>query len=97
MMKLLVKRFLFCFVILTALFATLIFRTPLHTQTNLMSLINNNTTQEKWPINKISDKFSSIINIVIESNDEKSAIKTANNIIKSFKEFAEKGFSYCIF
>ena len=82
-MKLLVKRFLFCFVILTALFATLIFRTPLHTQTNLMSLINNNTTQEKWPINKISDKFSSIINIVIESNDEKSAIKTANNIIKS--------------
>ena len=80
-MKLLVKRFLFCLIIISGVLATLIFKTPLHTESNLMSLLANNSEQQ-WPIDKISNKFSSVINIVIESNDDKSATKSANNIIQ---------------
>lgn len=81
-MKLFVKRFLFCLAIIVGVVATLVFKTPLHTQSDLMSLMNNEEIQQ-WPINKTSDKFSSVMNIVIESSDEKNATKTTNSIIKT--------------
>ena len=81
-MKSLVKRFLFCLILVLGVVATLVFRMPLHTQSDLMSLVQSNTEQQ-WPINKISDKFSSVVNIVVESTDEKAAIKSANTIIQT--------------
>ena len=81
-MKLFVKRFLFCLAIIVGVVSTLVFKTPLHTQSDLMSLMNNEEIQQ-WPINKTSDKFSSVMNIVIESSDEKNATKTTNSIIKT--------------
>jgi predicted exporter len=82
-MKLLVKRLLFCFIILTGLITTFVLRNPLHTQTDLMSLIKNDNVAEQWSTNKISDKISSVLNIVIESTDEKVARNNANEIIKT--------------
>ena len=58
----------------------LIFRAPLQTQTDLMSLIAINETNQ-WPTNKISDKFSSVVNIVTVSSDEKTALQSANEIV----------------
>ncbi len=81
-MKLLVKRFLFCLVIIIGVITTLVFKTPLHTQSNLMSLITY-TNEQQWPVDKISGKFSSVLNIVVESRDEKIATRTANSIIKT--------------
>ena len=58
----------------------LMFRIPLQTQTDLMSLISINET-DQWPTNKISDKISSVVNIVTVSNDEKTALQSANEIV----------------
>ena len=58
----------------------LMFRMPLQTQTDLMSLISINET-DQWPTNKISDKISSVVNIVTVSNDEKTALQSANEIV----------------
>ncbi len=81
-MKSFVKKCLFCSVVIIGVIATLFFRTPLKTQTDLMSLIETTDTQEQWPTDKISNKFSSVINIVTESEDEKKALYGANKIIK---------------
>lgn len=81
-MKLFVKKCLFCLTIAMGVIATLIFKTPLHTQTDLMSLINTNDAEQQWPINQISDKFSSVINVVTESADEKIALQSADKIVK---------------
>ena len=80
-MKSFVKKILFCFVIIAGIIATAVFKTPIHIQTDLMSLVNTNENSQQWPTDKISDKFSSVINIVIESRDEKIALKNANQII----------------
>ena len=82
-MKSFVKKILFCVVVVFGVIATLIFKTPLHSQTDLMSLIDINSTEQQWPIDKISNKFSSVINIIVESNDEKTARQNANKIINS--------------
>ena len=80
-MKLLVKKILFGIAVVLGVVATLIFKTPLHSQTDLISLIDINGAGQQWPVNKISDKFSSVINIVVESDDEKVALQSANKII----------------
>lgn len=80
-MKLLVKKILFGIAVVLGVVATLIFKTPLHSQTDLISLIDINDAGQQWPVNKISDKFSSVINIVVESRDEKVALQSANKII----------------
>lgn len=80
-MKSFVKKILFCAIIFIGIIAVLLFKTPLRTETNLMSLVNINSSNH-WPVNQISEKFSSIMNIVIESTDEKTAKKTANTIIR---------------
>lgn len=85
-MKLLVKRIIFCLIIGFGLLGILLFRTPFHTETNLMSLINDNTANA-WPVEKISEQFSSVINIIVESKDEKIAKKTAKDIINELKFF----------
>jgi len=82
MMKLIVKKFLFCLTIVVGIIVAICFRTPLHTQTDLMSLVDTNNIEQQWPINKISDKFSSVINIVTESGDEHIALNGANDIVK---------------
>ena len=80
-MKSFVKKILFCAFIVCGTIATLVLRTPLQTQTDLMSLIEMGTSQEQWPVDKISGKFSSVINIVTESTEEKTALQTANKIV----------------
>lgn len=80
-MKLFVKKILFCLVIFVGIIATLVYKTPLQPRTDLMSLINTNDSQH-WPTAKISDKFSSVINVVTESDDEKTAFQSANQIVK---------------
>ncbi len=80
-MKSLVKKCLFCLFIVVGIVIVSVFKTPLHTQTDLLSLINTADSQQQIPINKISDKFSSVINIVTESEDEKIAQKAAQQII----------------
>ncbi len=89
-MKLFVKRILFGLIIGICILGTVLFRTPLHTETNLMSLITDNTSNN-WPVEQISNKFSSVVNIVIESKDEKIAKNTANKIVK---ELNSKAFNY---
>ena len=80
-MKSLVKKCLFCLFIVVGIVIVSVFKTPLHTQTDLLSLINTADSQQQIPINKISDKFSSVINIVTESKDKKIAQKAAQQII----------------
>ena len=80
-MKLFVKKILFCAFILVGITVTLLLRAPLHTRTDLMSLIEMGTSQEQWPVDKISDKFSSVINIVTESQNEQIALQNTNKII----------------
>ena len=80
-MKLFVKKILFCAFILVGITVALLLRAPLHIQTDLMSLIETNTNQQQWPIDKISGKFSSVINIVTESQNEKIALQSANKIV----------------
>ncbi len=80
-MKSLVKKLLFCFAIIAGIVAVVMFKTPLHIQTDLMSLVNTTENAQQWPTDKISDKFSSVINIVVESGDEKIALKNANQIV----------------
>ena len=79
-MKSIVKKFLFGLVIVIGIISMLAFRMPLHTQTDLMSLVET-SENDQWPTNKISDKFSSVINIVVESDNEKTAFGKANQII----------------
>ena len=81
-MKSIVKKVLFCLTIIVGIIATICFCTPLHTQTDLMSLVDTNAVEQQWPINKISDKFSSVINIVTESNDENVALNGANQVVQ---------------
>ena len=82
-MKLLAKRFLFCLTIIVGVIATLVLKTPFHIKTDLMSLTQDKTLEQQWPTNKISEKFSSVINVIIESKDEKIAIQNTNKIIKT--------------
>lgn len=88
-MKSAVKKFLFCLTIVVGIVATFLLCSPLRTNTDLMSLVNITETENQWPTNKISDKFSSVINIVTESKDEKLALKSAHKIneIVSQKQF----------
>ena len=79
-MKSIVKKFLFGLVIVIGIISILAFRMPLHTQTDLMSLVET-SENDQWSTNKISDKFSSVINIVVESDNEKTAFGKANQII----------------
>lgn len=81
-MKLFVKRILFCAIIIIGIIAALILRIPFNTQTDLMSLVTTNNVSQQWPIDKISNNFSSVINIVTESENEQIAQQSAHKIVK---------------
>lgn len=87
-MRLFVKKCLFCVAVVIGVIATLFFKTPFQTQTDLMSLVDTGDTQHQWPTNQISDKFSSVINIVIESENEKIALQGANQVIQEINQFS---------
>ena len=60
-MKSLVKKILFCFAVIACLVTVAVFRTPLHIQTDLMSLVNTSGNAQQWATDRISNKFSSVI------------------------------------
>ena len=86
-MKLNVKKILFGIIYLCAIFVLCFWRTPLSIQTNLQSLIELQNTD--WPINDLTNKFSNVVNIIIESKDFNSAKSVAYEIkdILSTDEF----------
>ncbi len=65
-MKLRVKRAIFVGVICVAAMICAMVRWPMHFQTDLTSLLNIGA-DENWPIQNITDKFSSVVNIVVKS------------------------------
>ena len=77
-MKLNVKKILFVGLYLFALLSVLIWRTPLSMQTNLDSLAKISNTD--WPTDKLTNKFSNVVNIVIKSNNLNDAENVANSI-----------------
>ena len=77
-MKLNVKKFIFGIVCLGALLILCVWRTPLSLQTNLNSLIE--TTDTDWPVAELTNKFSDVVNIVIQSENFNIAKRTANEI-----------------
>ena len=79
-MKLNVKKFIFGIACLFTFLAVCIWRTPLSIQTNLNSLIEINHAD--WPIAKLTNKFSDVVNIVIESENLHTAKQTANEITR---------------
>lgn len=68
-MKLYVKRIIFIAILCLGALVVTLFRWPLHFQTDLNSLVNLGTDAE-WPVKEITNKFSSVINIVVQSNDK---------------------------
>ena len=89
-MKLRVKRIIFMALICLGTAGVALFRWPMRFQTDLNSLVNFNTVTE-WPIQDITNKFSSIINIVVQSKDRFSGENVAykiRNIVNS-DEFSE--------
>lgn len=80
-MKLRVKQIIFCTIIAIGVIAATVFKTPFHVQSDLMSLMNTNEPASQWPINKVSNKFSSVLNIIVESKDETDGINISNKII----------------
>ena len=90
-MKLNVKKCIFICVYLIAALVLCLWRAPLSMQTNLNSLTEINNPD--WPINELTNKFSNVVNIVIQSESLVSAQQTANAItdILSTDEF--KGLS----
>ena len=79
-MKLNVKKFIFGIVCVCAFLAVCIWRTPLSIQTNLNSLIEIN--HAGWPVAELTNKFSDVVNIVIESENLHTAKQTANEITR---------------
>ncbi|MBR5354704.1 MAG: hypothetical protein IK122_01080 [Alphaproteobacteria bacterium] len=77
-MKLNVEKIIFGIVCFCALAVLCVWRTPLSLQTNLNSLVEINNSD--WPINELTNKFSDVVNIVIESEKLNAAKQTANEI-----------------
>ncbi len=80
-MKLNVKKIIFGVVFLCAVLGVCVWRMPLSIQTNLNSLIETN--DEAWPIQKLTNKFSDVVNIVIESGNMNAARRAATDITKT--------------
>ena len=81
-MKLFVKKILFISTVIVGIIATLLLCCPLHTQSDLMSLMDTSDIAQQWPTKDVSEKFSSVINIVTESENEIIARESANKIVK---------------
>ena len=77
-MKLNVKKFLFGIVCFIGLMLVCVFRMPLSVQTNLNSLVEINNAD--WPVDKLTNKFSNVVNIIVESTNLNNAKNAANNI-----------------
>jgi len=77
-MKLNVKKFIFICVYLVAALVLCLWRAPLSMQTSLNSLTEINNPD--WPINELTNKFSNVTNIVIQSEDLNSVKQTATAI-----------------
>ena len=89
-MKLRVKRIIFMALICLGVLGVALFRWPMRFQTDLNSLINLDS-KTGWPIQDITNKFSSVINIVVQSEDKFSGEKVAHKIrnIVNSDEFPE--------
>ena len=89
-MKLRVKRIIFMALICLGVLGVALFRWPMRFQTDLNSLINLDS-KTGWPIQDITNKFSSVINIVVQSEDKFPGEKVAHKIrnIVNSDEFPE--------
>ena len=67
-MKLRVKRIIFAAIILIGVVITGLVRWPIRFQTDLTSLLNLETA-ENWPVQDITNRFSGVINIVVQSEN----------------------------
>ena len=79
-MKLNVKKIIFGIACLCALLAVCLWRTPLSIQTNLNSLIEINNAD--WPVDELTDKFSNVVNVVIKSENLKTATQIAKEVTR---------------
>ena len=75
-MKLHVKRIIFTALVCLGMFIAIFMRWPIHFQTDLNSLMDIGGS-DKWPIQRIVDKYSSVINIVVQSPDRFKAEQVA--------------------
>lgn len=67
-MKLRVKRIIFVAIILIGVVVTGFARWPIRFQTDLTSLLNLGT-DENWPVQDITNRFSGVINLVVQSEN----------------------------
>lgn len=88
-MKLNVKKIVFACIYLVAILALCLWRMPLSMQTNLNSLAEIHNTD--WPINELTNKFSNVVNIAVQSENLGAAEQTAGEIIDilSTDEFSD--------
>ena len=77
-MKLNVKKFIFICVYLIVATVLCLWHMPLSMQTNLNSLTETNNPD--WPINELTNKFSNVVNIVIQSENQNTACQIATEI-----------------
>ena len=89
-MKLRAKRIFFIVAMCVGVLCTGLLRWPPKVQTDLASLINLGDDSD-WPIQTITDKFSSVINIVVQSSDRLSGEITMHKISETIQsdEFSQ--------
>ena len=76
--------FIFRILFLAAIILLVVFFRPVKTETNLLKAVFG---QEENVLVDLSNKFSSRINVLVESDDAELAEKTADEFIKSVKNF----------
>ena len=76
--------FIFRIIFLAAIILLVVFFRPVKTETNLLKAVFG---QEENVLVDLSNKFSSRINVLVESDDAELAEKTADEFIKSVKNF----------
>ena len=78
-MKLRVKRIIFVAVMCVGALCAGLLRWPIHFQTDLTSLLNIEN-DAGWPIQSITDTFSSVVNVVVRSSDRMAGEIVAHKI-----------------
>lgn len=86
-MKSLVKRIIFIGLILIGALCVMLMRTPLHLQTDLTSMLNI-ANSDDWPITDITNKYSNIVNVLIETPDQMGGEIAANQVRNITNEFS---------
>ncbi len=78
-MKLRVKRIIFVAVMCVGALCAGLLRWPIHFQTDLTSLLNIEN-DAGWPIQSITDTFSSVVNVVVQASDRMDGEIAAHKI-----------------